>query len=181
MKKLVEQLQNLKFKKIAIVDDAPANINAAREAFKDLSGIEFTYYHSAEEIISIISENPDAFDLIITDMKMEEDDSGLLVVKKGFNFGIYVVVASGGFEHAGQPIVRLAPDLRFPDASDKSWSKTWIGILTAIIESSNNGISILSCFLRLRNSGADFEKINAGSPFPLGEHVASVVKSVFLK
>lgn len=74
--------------KILIADDLPVNIAAAKEAAAKLAG-EHTilYAASAEEAIRAINtafEAGDFFDLVITDLKMEELESGLDVVETAF-------------------------------------------------------------------------------------------------
>jgi CheY-like chemotaxis protein len=179
MPNLSEDLLELNFKRIAIVDDTPENIEAAKEAVKKISGIEFTFCNSASEILQLISDHQNPFDLIITDLCMETEDAGLSVVENGFNNGIFVVVASGGYQHNNTPIIRLAPDsAELAIEGDKNSPDTWVAIISAIIDASMRHTSILSCFDRLRKSGADIKELGKGV-FPLGQHVRMTMKGRF--
>ncbi|MFA5987021.1 MAG: hypothetical protein WC819_06785 [Parcubacteria group bacterium] len=178
MMNLLEELLRLNFKRIAIVDDTPENIEAAKNAVAGISGIDFSFFNSATEILGQIDQSC-SFDLIITDLRMETEDAGLSVVEKGFNNGIFVVVASGGYQHNNSPIIRLAPDSAQSEIEgDKDSPDTWVAIISAIIDVAAKHTSILSCFNRLRKSGADIKELGKGV-FPLGEHVRMTMKGCF--
>ena len=177
MEKLSEQLQNIKFDRIVIVDDTPADIDAAKKAAENLPGIKFIFCQSAAEVLSLILEDADSIDLIITDLDMEESQSGLEVVETGFNNNIFVVVASGGFQHRDMSQVRLASGIESQVEGDKSESDTWVSIFNAIVETSTKQ-SILKTYLLTQKAGVNF-KNSKQSSFPIGEHVKMVVGSFF--
>ncbi len=177
MDNLVQGLQKLKFNHIIIVDNTQANIDAAKIAISDLLGIDFTFYNSARDVLQAISRNPDDIDLIITDMSMEENMSGLNVVEAGFNQIIPVIVVSGGFQHANSSQIRLSPDIR-PSAlnGDKRLPKTWKEILNTIVASACVG-SVLKGFIMARDAG--MKPQNSEDIFSLGKHAKLVVNSFF--
>lgn len=176
MSDLSEGLRGIGFCNIVIVDDTLINIDAARKAGEELKGINFNFCQSAKEAVEYISENLGSIDLIISDLKMETDEAGLLVVEEGFNNGIYVIVASGGYEHSNSPVTKISPDINGVDG-DKGDSETWIKIFNAIIKSAKEH-TILKTFLLAREAGV-MEKSQKDSPFPLGEHAKIVIGGYF--
>lgn len=177
MEEFTRKLKEIKFDRIAIVDDALENISAAKKACERLSGIDFIFCQSAAEIISVISEDANSIDLIITDLQMEEDQSGLEVVEAGFNRGIFVVVASGGYQHNNMPMVRLSPDILLAHEGAKDSPDTWLNIFDAIITASQK-TSVLKTFLLYREVKPDFQE-EGMTEFPIGAHARMVVKSFF--
>jgi hypothetical protein len=118
---LEDKLAKAEIRKILIVDDTSANLEAAKEYFTKLEplGVKAEYAASAQEAQQKIRdsfESKDKYGLVITDLCMESPKAGLDVVREGFEHLIYSVIATGrnygtpGVEpdHHG-PFTRIMP------------------------------------------------------------------------
>ena len=90
-----ERLKESKLKRILIVDDTPENISAAKESFATYDGIKTDYLTSEKEAVSRIGSTNEPYDLVITDLEMEEKDSGMRVVRSALEKGAYALIATG--------------------------------------------------------------------------------------
>ncbi|MEK6891136.1 MAG: response regulator [Nanoarchaeota archaeon] len=91
----------MKLERILIADDREENRKAAKEVFvnADIVGSE------AEAISKLEESKDEEYDLVITDMKMEEKYSGLRVVKTALENGaIPYVLSHTGPSHTGVSI-----------------------------------------------------------------------------
>ena len=79
--------------KVLVVDDRKENIEAAKIAFSDLN-LNVVYASSAKEAMGIIEEKA-FFDLVISDLEMEEKESGKDVVKRGWEYLTPSFIATG--------------------------------------------------------------------------------------
>jgi CheY-like chemotaxis protein len=83
--------------RVLVVDDALENIVAAKRYFDKL-GIEVDYAFSAEEAKQRIQESfisKEKYSLVITDLEMEEKNSGIEVGKCAYNHLIIPLIATG--------------------------------------------------------------------------------------
>lgn len=101
--------------KFLIVDNKAANISAAQIAIASLGSHDVIYATGAKEAIGIIERTyeKDAifFDIVITDLEMEERESGLNVFAKSAEYLAFPLIATGrakGGQNHG-PSVRIEP------------------------------------------------------------------------
>ena len=104
---LEEKIRKTEIKKILIVDDKPGHTQAAKEYFTTLEshGVKTEYANSAKEAKEKIQqayESKDKYSVVISDMQMEQEKSGLEVVREGFKHQAYGFIATGvNYEKAG--------------------------------------------------------------------------------
>jgi len=89
-----QKLEELRIKRVLVVDDTAANIEAAKAEFAKYSGaVIFDYASSAADAKKkIVSQK---YDLVMTDLEMESKDSGLEVVSEASKTAAYVTVVTG--------------------------------------------------------------------------------------
>lgn len=94
---LDQTIKSLEIKRILIVDDTKENIDAAKECFSKYKEVNFDYATSAKEakekIVSAYKNQK--YDVVMTDMQMEQKDSGLEVVKESFKHQTIAAIITG--------------------------------------------------------------------------------------
>ena len=83
--------------KILVVDDTLDNINAAKEYFST-TGLHVDYAtseRSARELIRSEYLAGNGFDIVITDLEMEDKISGCHVLRDAYNYGADAIIATG--------------------------------------------------------------------------------------
>jgi CheY-like chemotaxis protein len=167
-------LKKLGFGRIAIADDSQENINAARRLEKRFRGISFEYYQRGDSLAAQIPHRYQEIDLILTDREMETKDAGLDVIETAWKYQVPAFVCSGGYHHAGQPRLRIAPALKgftLPDGLLKDNPEAWYRILEGIAnDATEESTSLLAYVLRARKCSV---------PVPIeffGEEARKVVK-----
>jgi CheY-like chemotaxis protein len=116
---LEQKLKEVEIKKILIVDDTAANIEAAKEYFKQVEklGVKVEYASSAKEAKERIQAAywaKDKYSIVISDLSMEEPKSGLEVAREAFKHLGFGFIATGlnydrsEHDHHG-PSTRLMP------------------------------------------------------------------------
>jgi CheY-like chemotaxis protein len=83
--------------KLLIVDDKKENIKAAVQFFEKIGGLHVDYAYSASEAIKIIKKKypSDRYDIVITDLEMEEQHSGMNVAREALAHQTFCVIATG--------------------------------------------------------------------------------------
>lgn len=98
---LEDKLTELEIDRILIVDDSKENIEAAKKCFSKYNGIKVDYAYGewmAKEMIKMEYPN-DKYDLVLTDMQMEDKTSGLEVTKAAFSHqGIAGIVTGANYD-----------------------------------------------------------------------------------
>lgn len=155
---MIDQLKQIGFERIVIVDDADENICAARELEKRLQGIQFEFYQRGDLLVAQIPDRYQELDLILTDRQMETNDAGLEVVEEAWKYHVPAFVCSGGYQHRNQPRLRIAPPVKgfiLADGMIKDNPETWYQILEGIVNDATgeNG-SFLQSVLRAKKAGA---------------------------
>ncbi|MBU0666924.1 MAG: hypothetical protein ABIC91_08585 [Nanoarchaeota archaeon] len=102
---LIEQkLKDLGIEKLLIADDLPENINAAKEYFQGVDGLEVDYCDSGSLAIEKIQSKArvgEQYNFIMSDMEMESPESGLSVIREGFrNYTIGVIVTGRNYNQS---------------------------------------------------------------------------------
>lgn len=95
--------------KVLVVDDNENNLKNAIEAMEEL-GYEVVSASSAKEAIQLIEEvsvREDLF-MVLSDMKMEQDDSGIEVLNFCSERCIFCIIVSGGLNHGVQPFISVS-------------------------------------------------------------------------
>lgn len=128
-----DRLKKLNIGKIVIADDRDENIYAAKQFGETLPGIGFEYFQRGDVLVECIPERYKEFDLILTDRQMETDEAGFDVIETGFNYYIPTFIVSGGYQHAGNEVIRICPGIAAVEGSKNS-KETWQKILSAVIE-----------------------------------------------
>ena len=106
-------------KKILVVDDNENNLKNAVDSMEEL-GYEVVSASSAKEAVQLIkkiSKQEDIF-LILSDMDMEAEESGMEVVSASSDFCIPCILVTGGLDHGRQSIKFMGP-LFYPTFPDK--------------------------------------------------------------
>src|SRR3989344_4304392 len=127
-------------KRVAVVDDQPKNLAAAKLALEmKLPGVAVTCFSSEAEIILAIKRGLDV-ELIISDMKMEDKHSGYRVAVAGWSLNIPTAVVSGGPDHGTHYVYLGYPYYRLP--GDKDQVELWCGIIEKLLggDRHTNGI-----------------------------------------
>ncbi|MBN2459834.1 hypothetical protein JXB28_06120 [Candidatus Woesearchaeota archaeon] len=116
---LEQKLKQIEVKKILVVDDTAANIEAAKQYFKEVEklGLKVEYASGAKEAkekIQAAYGAKDKYSIVITDLTMEEPKSGLEVAREAFKHLAFGFIATGHnydrseHDHHG-PSTRLMP------------------------------------------------------------------------
>jgi len=126
-----------KIRRIAVVDDDQANRNAAVSAIKELfpEALVVEFDNAAEAITSIDtpSETNPLPDFVLSDMRMEEEQSGWQVATAAWSWRVPVAVVSGGVKGHGKDLVILGyPHHQFP--GEKNDSNLWKQIILAALD-----------------------------------------------
>ncbi len=137
-----------KVRVIAVVDDLAENRHAATIAIMEtLPNVSVLRFVSAEEAITVLKSNSSLIDLVLTDMKMEDDQAGFRVALEAWAWNIPVTIVSGGFKGHGKDYIRLGyPSETFP--GDKNDPEVWKLILEKVFSGDSNTNALLTA-LRL--------------------------------
>lgn len=97
MKKLV--------KKIAIVDDTPENLEAAVVAIAEfLPNVSIATFDSLKSFKKAVGKERPDFDLVLSDLNMEEEKSGFKVACLCWAWGVPTVIITGGMNHGSEAV-----------------------------------------------------------------------------
>jgi len=89
-----QKLEELRIKRVLVVDDTATNIEAAKAEFAKYSGaVIFDYASSAADAKKKMASQK--YDLVMTDLEMESKDSGLEIVCEALKTTAYVTVVTG--------------------------------------------------------------------------------------
>ena len=114
---LGESLARNGFKRIWIADDKPENLAAARLLAKTMPEVRFTFFSSEDAVMGalleseIVEQRPAEVDLVLTDLCMENKESGEWVYSAFASRGIPAVVITD-YEHHGEKIDLYSPITR---------------------------------------------------------------------
>ena len=98
-----KKLKELEINKLLVVDDKEENLSSAKEYFGSLP-IEVDYCSSEksakEHIVKSATSNK-SYDFIMTDLEMENKNSGLEVIREGlYNFMVGVIVTGKNYNRS---------------------------------------------------------------------------------
>ncbi|MEI6553271.1 MAG: hypothetical protein WCO09_01770 [bacterium] len=148
-------------KTIAIIDDNPENLKAATTAVAEIFlGIKVSTFNSATEFLAEVGEEKPPFDLVITDMKMEEPRSGKKVAYQSWLWGIPTVIVSGGKDHGTDKVwIGYQPKAFI---GSKEEVNTWKKILEFIFsEHFSNAVLIMIRRGKLSKPDTDLAEVGA--------------------
>ncbi|MFA6476107.1 MAG: hypothetical protein WCV68_01680 [Candidatus Paceibacterota bacterium] len=149
-------LTGLGINRILVADDTAENLDAARSLAELLPGIVFEFFTSGASVIEEIQRDPGSVGLVITDRQMETENAGIDVAAFGWGMMVPVIVASGGYQHAGSTQVRIAPVGAAIDGSKNS-PAVWEEILKEFLANVESRKSLLHTMLLARRAGVDPE------------------------
>lgn len=99
--------------RVLVIDDEESVLNAIRRRL-EREGFQITTANSAEEGIEMVKNTDEPFDIIVTDMSMDEPDSGLRVLNAAFGRDLFaqviVMTAYGSVTNAVECMRRGAFD-----------------------------------------------------------------------
>lgn len=122
---------------VAIVDDDPLNLEAAVIAFSEIfPGINISTFNSSSEFFEAVGESCPNFDIIFTDMNMEEKKSGFKVARLGWSWFIPTVIVSGGISH-GMDYVSVGY-FHIQLGGSKNMPNIWKAIIKSVLNGANN-------------------------------------------
>ena len=129
-----------KIKNIAVVDDRKANrVAAAKAIAKVLPSARVRLYSSAAEFIAALEEtNVSEIDLVLSDMKMEDEKAGYLVAVAAWSWNIPTFIVSGGQKDHGRDTVVVGSFLPQKGSffGEKDDHLVWSKILGAVMKNS---------------------------------------------
>lgn len=138
IKSILNKLSLLWIKKILVVDDTPANISMAKQYFDNIP-LPIDYAFNTSEAIQKIKENyqEDKYDLILTDLDMENKQSGFDIVREWFAHQSDTFIVTGmnydkSHTEAHWPTTQVLW-LKFSIKSKKDENWTWEKVLSAVV------------------------------------------------
>jgi CheY-like chemotaxis protein len=143
--KLEEKIKQAEIKTILIVDDTKENIEAAKAYFNALEayGVKAEYAMSAEQAKQKIREaykDKMRYSVIISDMQMEEQFSGLKVAREGFKHQTYSIITTGQNYHMpeshghGGPYTQVLPYWETTVNGKKERLEVWKQVFDIVLE-----------------------------------------------
>lgn len=153
---LEEKLAKAGIKKILVVDDKMENLGAAKEYFESLEryGIKTDYASSAEQAKEKIQQaykDKEKYSVIISDLVMEEPDSGLQVIREGFKHQTYGFIATGRNHGHHGPFTYILPvDYNVNGGKEKPevWQKVFEKVLEHLAEEAKPVIAALERYYK---------------------------------
>ena len=139
---LEERMKKVGIEKVLVVDDREENIRAAKEYFDEHFEGEVDYTHNAAEAIKEIQEQyqQKKYDLVLSDMQMEEKNSGEKVVFEASKHKAYSIIltAKDAFSHGGKSYDEstniIGPCLEYHVSTKKSDPKTWPAVTEKVLQ-----------------------------------------------
>lgn len=120
---LEQKINEMQVRKILVVDDKSINIDAAKQYFSEVEklGVKVEYASSAKEAKDKIKagyEAKEKYSLVLSDLAMEEEKSGLEVMREAFrHFGQGFLVTGfnydGSESHGHGPSTTVYPSRNF--------------------------------------------------------------------
>lgn len=134
-------------KAIAVVDDMVQNRQAAISAINEkLPGVAVYQFSSATEFLAALNGLTSEIDLVLSDMNMEEEDSGYQVTCAAWSWGIPATIVTAGITHHDHREAK-GVFLRCPRETflgDKSDPIVWSRILDSIFSDRSADNSIIT-------------------------------------
>jgi CheY-like chemotaxis protein len=156
---LEQKLKQAEITKILIVDDTAANIEAAKQYFKQIEklGLKVEYASSAKDAkakIQAAYEAKEKYSIVVSDLSMEEPKSGLEVAREAFKHLAFGFIATGlnydrsEHDHHG-PTTRLLPDDQYIGGK-KDKPEVWQSVFQKAVDylSEGNGKAIFAAMRR---------------------------------
>lgn len=135
---VLEKLSNLWIKKILIVDDTPANISMAKK-YLDNFPLHIDYATNASDAVQKIKDEykKEKYDLILTDLEMEIEESGFDVAREWFGhqwdtFVVTWINYDRSHDAPHWPTTHVLW-LDFSIKSKKNENWTWENVLDAVV------------------------------------------------
>lgn len=121
---------------IVIVDDREENrVAAAAGIVKVLPSANVRMYPSAAEFISSLGDNPtDDIDIVLSDMKMEDENAGRRVAIAAWSWNIPTVIVSGGGKDHGRSYIVVSFPLCGRIFGEKDQPQVWSDILFQVLK-----------------------------------------------
>ena len=132
-----------KVRVIAVVDDLVENRYAATIAVMEtVPNVSVLCFKSAGEAIQALKSNASLIDLVLTDMKMEDEKAGYRVVHEAWAWNIPATIISGGYKDHGKECVQLSyPRKNFP--GNKNDPEVWRLILGKVFSGDHPNNALL--------------------------------------
>lgn len=135
---MTDRLYDLDVRRIVLADDTAANLDAARAYAETVPGVEFEFYQRGDLLVAAIPDLRErGAGLIVTDRTMKTPDAGLDVLEEGLRNYIPTFVASGGYHHRNDGIIRVSPG-RLAIVGDKRQPETWYRIVRGIVDAADD-------------------------------------------
>jgi hypothetical protein len=151
------RLKELDISRVVIIDDNPENIKAAQKYSRTVEGAEFEFHFSEQDFLKGFTLRYSRIGLVISDMKMGEDYSGLKVASLSWCYRVPCFIASGGFQHNKNPVIRVVPGEFGAFEGSKDSTESWATILNGILNGRNGKKPhLLEAIVRARK--IEFEK-----------------------
>lgn len=155
--------------KILVVDDKKENLDAAREGAAEVlyySEHTFEYASSEKEAIRAINmafESDEPFQIVITDLEMEDPNSGLKVAEETFACLAIPYIATGktGYGEGAHALETLIKPINYLKNTSKKYRQTWFCVFQRILFDYNNDqTELVSAFGRWGRYRLDKEFVN---------------------
>lgn len=145
------------FENIAVVDDTAANREAAAKAIADIIPSATVHlFSSGSEIITALKNGSPKIDLVLTDMKMENEIAGYRVAIESWSWNVPATIISGGFKtHTTDQVVVGYPRSYFYGEKDNP--DVWKSILGKVFGGSATDNAILTAAKLGRRETPDYE------------------------
>ncbi|MBC8495649.1 hypothetical protein H8D36_05830 [archaeon] len=100
MGQIQQRVEELGIRKVLVVDDNAKHLSTAASYFRKEFGLRIQVEYSccgkdAQWAISSAFERGHTFNLVITDLEMEEDNTGLKVMSQAYKYGSEAVLLTG--------------------------------------------------------------------------------------
>ena len=89
------KMQEHGLERILVVDDTEENLQGAREYFNKIENTIVDYASSEKEAKTMLENQENKYNLILTDLEMETKESGYEVIREGIINNVFGVIATG--------------------------------------------------------------------------------------
>jgi hypothetical protein len=145
-----------KIENIAIVDDKRENLVAAALAvIMTMPGTKIRTYLSGGEFVSALKAGGVDADLVVSDMNMEEKDSGYHLAVEAWAWNIPTTIVTGGHKTHTTDQVKLGYP-RFEIHGEKDDPEVWKKILEVIFQEDATSNGLMTALLIGRKKSPDW-------------------------
>jgi len=119
---------------IAVVDDAPENLEAAQSFLESMEGISLELYERGDLFLEAVKSSVSRAQLVLTDLRMETSEAGINVAVECWRRYILTYVCSSVDENTSN-LIRVSPGVSgLTIEGGKSDPETWKQIVEYLIE-----------------------------------------------